>query len=151
MSKVAVHSRHAPAAIGPYSQAIRAGSTAYLSGQIGLDPATVTGDSAEPWCSRYVEWNLNEAYRYAHRFTAVVDYRDFASRYIAVARQWSDLALAADDPEVVATLAFHSRKPGVRFSPTVEAVSATVSPSAAAAYLRWRKRLGGAELGTADS
>lgn len=30
----------APAAIGTYSQAIRAGDTVYLSGQIGLDPAT---------------------------------------------------------------------------------------------------------------
>ena len=30
----------APAAIGPYSQAIRAGNTVYLSGQLGLDPAT---------------------------------------------------------------------------------------------------------------
>ena len=38
---------HAPQAIGTYSQAIRAGSTVYLSGQIPLDPATgelVTGD-----------------------------------------------------------------------------------------------------------
>ena len=31
----------APAAIGPYSQAITAGSTVYLSGQIPLDPATM--------------------------------------------------------------------------------------------------------------
>lgn len=31
----------APAAIGPYSQAVQAGSTVYLSGQIGLDPATM--------------------------------------------------------------------------------------------------------------
>jgi len=30
----------APAAIGPYSQAIRAGNTVYLSGQIALDPAS---------------------------------------------------------------------------------------------------------------
>lgn len=30
----------APAPIGPYSQAIRAGQTVYLSGQIALDPAT---------------------------------------------------------------------------------------------------------------
>ena len=37
---LAVHTARAPAAIGPYSQAIRAGSTVYLSGQIGLDPAT---------------------------------------------------------------------------------------------------------------
>ena len=36
----AVTSDRAPAAIGPYSQAIRAGSTVYLSGQIPLDPAT---------------------------------------------------------------------------------------------------------------
>lgn len=30
----------APAAIGPYSQAVRAGGTVYLSGQIPLDPAS---------------------------------------------------------------------------------------------------------------
>jgi len=38
---------HAPQAIGTYSQAIRAGNTVYLSGQIPLDPATgelVAGD-----------------------------------------------------------------------------------------------------------
>ena len=39
----------APAAIGPYSQAVRAGNTVYFSGQIPLDPATgnlVDGDIA---------------------------------------------------------------------------------------------------------
>ena len=40
MSKDVIQTSSAPAAIGPYSQAIRAGSTVYLSGQIGLDPAT---------------------------------------------------------------------------------------------------------------
>ncbi|HBG26765.1 MAG: hypothetical protein A2Y10_18775 [Planctomycetes bacterium GWF2_41_51] len=35
-----VESGNAPAAIGPYSQAIRAANTLYLSGQIGLDPKT---------------------------------------------------------------------------------------------------------------
>ena len=40
MTKTAIHSKNAPAAIGPYSQAIGAGGTVYLSGQIGLDPAT---------------------------------------------------------------------------------------------------------------
>lgn len=40
MNKDVIHSPDAPAAIGPYSQAIRAGDTVYLSGQIGLDPAT---------------------------------------------------------------------------------------------------------------
>ena len=41
-----IHSDDAPKAIGPYSQAIRAGSTVYCSGQIPLDPASgelVTG------------------------------------------------------------------------------------------------------------
>jgi reactive intermediate/imine deaminase len=40
MPKEAIHSKQAPAALGPYSQGIRAGNTVYLSGQLGLDPAT---------------------------------------------------------------------------------------------------------------
>ena len=36
----AVHTPAAPAAIGPYSQAICAGNTVYVSGQIPIDPAT---------------------------------------------------------------------------------------------------------------
>ena len=42
MTKEAITSKHAPAALGPYSQGIRAGGTVYLSGQLGLDPATGT-------------------------------------------------------------------------------------------------------------
>lgn len=37
---VPVSTPNAPAALGPYSQAVRAGNTVYLSGQIPLDPAT---------------------------------------------------------------------------------------------------------------
>jgi 2-iminobutanoate/2-iminopropanoate deaminase len=40
MSKDVIQTAEAPMAIGPYSQAVRAGATVYLSGQIGLDPAT---------------------------------------------------------------------------------------------------------------
>ncbi len=36
----AIHTGNAPAAIGPYSQGIRTGSTIYVSGQIPIDPAT---------------------------------------------------------------------------------------------------------------
>lgn len=36
-----IHSDRAPAAIGPYSQAVRAGGLVFLSGQIPLDPATM--------------------------------------------------------------------------------------------------------------
>jgi reactive intermediate/imine deaminase len=41
MAKEPIHSSKAPAAIGPYSQAIRAGTTVYLSGQIPLNPTTM--------------------------------------------------------------------------------------------------------------
>jgi reactive intermediate/imine deaminase len=40
MKRSIVSTQNAPAAIGTYSQAVRAGDTLYLSGQIGLDPAT---------------------------------------------------------------------------------------------------------------
>jgi reactive intermediate/imine deaminase len=39
--KTAIQTKDAPAAIGTYSQAVRAGSAVYISGQIGLDPATM--------------------------------------------------------------------------------------------------------------
>lgn len=41
MSRSIVSTPNAPAAIGTYSQAVKAGNTVYLSGQIGLDPATM--------------------------------------------------------------------------------------------------------------
>ena len=49
MPRTAIHSDDAPAAIGPYSQATRAGNLVFFSGQIPLDPATgdlVAGDIA---------------------------------------------------------------------------------------------------------
>jgi reactive intermediate/imine deaminase len=42
MTRNIIHTANAPAAIGPYSQAVRHGDTVYLSGQIPLDPATMT-------------------------------------------------------------------------------------------------------------
>lgn len=41
MPKTVIATPHAPSAIGTYSQAVRCGDTIYLSGQIGLDPATM--------------------------------------------------------------------------------------------------------------
>lgn len=49
MSKKAIHTDDAPAAIGTYSQAVQSGSFVFLSGQIPLDPETmevVDGDFA---------------------------------------------------------------------------------------------------------
>lgn len=40
MTRRVVHTPKAPAAIGPYSQAIGAGGMVFLSGQVGLDPET---------------------------------------------------------------------------------------------------------------
>ena len=40
MAKIEISTPNAPAAIGPYSQAIEAGNTVYVSGQIPIDPAT---------------------------------------------------------------------------------------------------------------
>ncbi len=42
MTKTIIHSELAPAAIGPYSQAVRVGQTVYLSGQIPLQASTGT-------------------------------------------------------------------------------------------------------------
>jgi reactive intermediate/imine deaminase len=50
MAKQAIQTKDAPAAIGTYSQAVRAGNTIYLSGQIPLDPKSmqlVVGDTRE--------------------------------------------------------------------------------------------------------
>ncbi len=42
MSHQIIHTDKAPAAVGPYSQAIRVGNLVYTAGQIGLDPSTGT-------------------------------------------------------------------------------------------------------------
>ncbi len=49
MARIPISTDQAPAAIGPYSQAVRSGGLLFLSGQIPLDPATmqlVEGDIA---------------------------------------------------------------------------------------------------------
>jgi reactive intermediate/imine deaminase len=47
MSKEIVNTPKAPAAIGPYSQAVKTGNLVFLSGQIPLDPATMQLVSGE--------------------------------------------------------------------------------------------------------
>jgi reactive intermediate/imine deaminase len=42
MKKIIIQTDQAPAAIGTYSQAVRVGNTVYVSGQIPLDPATMS-------------------------------------------------------------------------------------------------------------
>ena len=51
--KIPVNTSDAPAAIGTYSQAVRAGDTVYISGQIGFDPATMQlAEGIEPQIHR---------------------------------------------------------------------------------------------------
>jgi 2-iminobutanoate/2-iminopropanoate deaminase len=40
MSNTAIHTDSAPKALGPYSQALLAANTLYISGQLGIDPAS---------------------------------------------------------------------------------------------------------------
>ncbi|MEX6457194.1 Rid family detoxifying hydrolase [Moraxella osloensis] len=42
MSRDIIHTDNAPAAVGTYSQAVKVNKTVYISGQIGLDPHTMT-------------------------------------------------------------------------------------------------------------
>lgn len=51
-----IHTDKAPAAIGPYAQAIACGDMIYTSGQIGLDPATgaLAGDTVEAQTRRAI-------------------------------------------------------------------------------------------------
>lgn len=42
MTRQVIHTDDAPAAVGTYSQAIKIGNVVYISGQLGLDPKTMT-------------------------------------------------------------------------------------------------------------
>lgn len=57
MNQKPIHSAGAPAAIGPYSQAIAAGNLLFCSGQIALDPATMqlVGDTAALQCEQVMK------------------------------------------------------------------------------------------------
>ena len=55
-----IHTDKAPAAVGPYSQAVKAGNTLYLSGQIAINPAegkivAVTIEEQAEQCCKNVE------------------------------------------------------------------------------------------------
>src|SRR5258708_13919886 len=57
MQLTRISTSHAPAAIGPYSQAIRTGEFVYVSGQIALDPANgeLVGDGVQAQTHRVVQ------------------------------------------------------------------------------------------------
>jgi 2-iminobutanoate/2-iminopropanoate deaminase len=57
MERTRIHTSQAPAAIGPYSQAIVCGDLVYTSGQIALDPASgeLAGDDIEAQTHRVLQ------------------------------------------------------------------------------------------------
>jgi len=57
MQRIAISTTSAPAAIGPYNQAIRSGQFVYTSGQIALDPATgeLDGDDIQAQTHRVLQ------------------------------------------------------------------------------------------------
>lgn len=57
MQRTGISTSHAPAAIGPYSQAIRTDKFVYVSGQIALDPASgeLVGDDVQAQTHRVVQ------------------------------------------------------------------------------------------------
>jgi 2-iminobutanoate/2-iminopropanoate deaminase len=57
MERTKIHTSHAPAAIGPYSQAIVCGDLVYTSGQIALDPASgeLAGNDIEAQTHRVLQ------------------------------------------------------------------------------------------------
>ncbi len=66
MTRTIIQTDEAPAAIGPYSQAVAVGETVYVSGQIPLDPATmeIVSDEFEPQVRRVLD-NLTAVARAA--------------------------------------------------------------------------------------
>jgi hypothetical protein len=99
------------------------------------------GNSDDEWYSRYVAWNLNAAHERADEFSAVIDYRDFATRFLGLASEWSDHTLSTDDPAVAETLGRDSKRPGVKFSVGLNAVTPPAGAVAAEIYARWIERL----------
>ena len=89
-----ISTTEAPAAIGPYSQAVRAGDTVYLSGQIPLDPKTM----------QVVEGFENQVKRVFENLRAVCRAAggDF-DRVVRVTVYLTDLANFAKVNEVMAT------------------------------------------------
>ena len=64
MKKI-IHTDHAPKAVGPYSQAVEAGNTLYISGQIPVNPETgevpVTIEEQTAQCLKNIRAILEEA------------------------------------------------------------------------------------------
>ncbi len=104
-ARTSIKTSQAPAAIGPYSQAILAGDTLYCSGQIAIDPETgsMVTDSVEGEAERVLE-NLgavlkaaNMSYANVVRCTVyLTDINDYALVNEVYARYFNEMAPARE-------------------------------------------------------
>lgn len=111
MEHTQISTSHAPAAIGPYSQAIRYGQFIYTSGQIALDPATgqLVGDDIETQTHRVFQ-NLQAVLASAHTSLAHVvkttvflaSMSDFAAMNAVYASYFADSGLPAPARSTIA-------------------------------------------------
>jgi reactive intermediate/imine deaminase len=91
--KSVIQTKDAPAAIGTYSQAVRAGDTVYISGQIGLDPGTM----------QMAEGIEAQAHRVFRNLAAVADAAGLGlDRAVRVTVYLTDLAHFARVNEIMA-------------------------------------------------
>jgi reactive intermediate/imine deaminase len=91
--KGVIQTKDAPAAIGTYSQAVRAGDTVYISGQLGLDPATM----------QMAEGIEAQAHRVFRNLAAVADAAGLGlDRAVRVTVYLTDLAHFARVNEIMA-------------------------------------------------
>ena len=74
--KQAIETQQAPAAIGPYSQAIEAGGTIYVSGQLPINPAT--GQFAEGGIKELTRQSLTNMQHVVKTSVFLADMNDFA-------------------------------------------------------------------------
>ncbi len=115
MEQTKIHTSEAPAAIGPYNQAIRVGQFLYASGQIALDPATgeIVGNDVQAQTERVFQ-NMQAVLASAGSSLAnivkttvfLVSMSDFQAMNAVYARHFasSDRALPARSTVAVAEL-----------------------------------------------
>jgi 2-iminobutanoate/2-iminopropanoate deaminase len=111
VARTRIKTPQAPAALGPYSQAVLAGDTLYCSGQIAIDPASgsLVTDSIEAETEQVLE-NLGAVLRaadmtYNHVVRCVVyltDINDYAQVNEVYARYFSEAPPAREAVQVAA-------------------------------------------------
>lgn len=95
MSKTIIQTAHAPAPIGPYSQAVKANGFIFLSGQVAIDPATGNVEAKDV---------VAEAHQVMRNLDAVL--KEAGSSFASVVKTTiflSDMALFAQVNEVYAS------------------------------------------------